>query len=693
MKIITSFPGWFFLFCILAGIVVTAVLYYKNPLNDVKPFVNRILSVLRFLSVTLITFLLLSPMVRMSVTKKEKPIIIFAQDNSESIIYNKDSVYYRKQYPSEMRKMLAELEEKYDLREYDFGDGLNKQSSFSYTGKQTDISSVFDEIQTVYANRNVGAVVIASDGLYNKGMNPVYSAAAADVPVYTIALGDTGIYRDVSITGVNYNKITILGNNFPLEVLVSATRADGAESVLNVIHGDETVFTRNVKITGERFFQNINVQLQAKTPGMQRYRVVLSPVQGENNRLNNARDVFVNVLDSRQKILIVAAAPHPDITALKTSIESNDNYKADVLMAGDFNITPGNYGLVVFHQLPSLQFSGKNIVDAVRRNHIPALTILGAQTNLNEFNELKEGVTVSMLKNQTDEALPEMNSNFAMFTLSDEARRVIREFPPLITPYGDYKTFTSATALFYQKIGSVITQKPLIIFNKSEGVVNGVITGEGIWKWRMYNYLKEGNHKVFDELISKIIQYISLKENTGLFRVYVRNVMPENEQAVFDAELYNESFELVNDPEVHLTLTDKDNKKYEFTFGKSGMAYRLNAGYLPHGEYRYLAHVSYGGKKYETTGSFFVAEINAEAVRTVADHNLLYKLSHEKGGRMILPADLAKLPAILAERNDIKPLSYTIKKYAELNNLLILLLLILGMLVAEWFIRKRSGSY
>jgi len=662
-------------------------------MSDVKPFVNRLLTALRFLSTTIIAFLLLAPMVKMSIHKKEKPLVIFAQDNTESIYYNKDSAFYRGEYKASVKSLIDELSKDYELRLYDFGERLQSPLSFRYSDKQTDISSVFTEIKSVFANRNVGAVILASDGLYNSGQNPLYSAAGIEFPIYTIALGDTNRYRDLIVSGLNFNRVTFLGNNFPVEIMISAFKAKGMQSVLSVYHGKEVLFSKNIMITDDRFYQNIRVQLPAKEPGMQRFSVVFSPVEGEGNRINNSRDFFINVLDSRQKILILAEAPHPDLSALKQSIETNDNYKVDVAIADDFNGSFAGYGLVILHQLPSLKHPERFFMDEITRNHIPVLFVIGGLTNLNSFNSLKTGLTVNAFKTQTDEALPELNNSFSYFTVSDEIKRAAQEYPPLNTPYGDYKVFTSASVLFYQRIGNVITQKPLVLFNKEAGLVNGIITGEGVWKWRLYNYMKEENHNAFDEFINKTVQYLSVKGNTGIFRIFARNVIPENEEAEFEAELYNESYELVNDAEVHFTITNGENKKYGFTFGKTDKAFHLNAGYFPAGEYKYSAAVTFGGKTYEQNGAFFIAAVNLEAINTIADHALLYKLGKEHDGAMIFPREISRLPEMLKKRTDIKPLSYTVKNYSELINLPILLLFIIMLLTAEWFIRKRSGGY
>jgi hypothetical protein len=54
---------------------------------------------------------------------------------------------------------------------------------------------------------------------------------------------------------------------------------------------------------------------------------------------------------------------------------------------------------------------------------------------------------------------------------------------------------------------------------------------------------------------------------------------------------------------------------------------------------------------------------------------------------------MAQLADILKKREDIKSISYTDKRLDDLINLKWLLGLLILLLGAEWFMRKRNGAY
>jgi len=85
--------------------------------------------------------------------------------------------------------------------------------------------------------------------------------------------------------------------------------------------------------------------------------------------------------------------------------------------------------------------------------------------------------------------------------------------------------------------------------------------------------------------------------------------------------------------------------------------------------------------------------LNIEKINTVADHNLLYNLAVRSGGEMIYPGQMNNLSEMIKSREDIKTISYTQKRFSEILNFPWLLILIITLLSAEWFMRKRAGGY
>jgi hypothetical protein len=209
----------------------------------------------------------------------------------------------------------------------------------------------------------------------------------------------------------------------------------------------------------------------------------------------------------------------------------------------------------------------------------------------------------------------------------------------------------------------------------------------------MINFAKEGNHEAFNEIVNKTIQFLSVKVDRSFFRVYTKNNFTENEDVVFDAELYNDNYELINEAEVSITITDSKENRYPFVFNKTDKAYYLNAGKLPVDNYSYTARVNRGDKNLTDNGEFTVSSLSIEKTNTVANHNILFNLAVNRGGEMVYPNNLDALVKMIKERDDIKTVVYTQKRYTEILNFPLVLVLLLLLVSVEWFMRKRAGAY
>ena len=690
----TEYPWWFYSFCILAGAVYSFILYRKEKRFDETPkWIRMGMPVLRFIAVTFIAFFLLSPLLKNISRTVEKPIIIFAQDNSESVTVGKDSLFYKTKYIENVSELVSSLADKFDTNNYSFGDKIKSGLSFDYKEKQTDIASLFDEIKTRFTNRNVGAVIIASDGLYNKGQNPLYSSAQNKFPVYTIALGDTTVRKDLILSKVLSNRIAYLGNKFPIEIQISARQLGGKTSTCTVSKGSDVLFTQQVVINGNNFSTTIPVQLDAKESGLQRYTIKLSGIDGEVSYANNMKDIFIDVLDGRQRVLILADAPHPDIAAIKNALESNENYEVNSFLVADFNSSLAGYNLVILHQVPSAKNKIEKLLADINKAKLPVLYIIGSQSSISSFNNAQSDLSVPSSGGKINDALPSISKDFSLFTISNALRSYSSKFSPLQCPFGNYKINSSVSVLFNQRIGLVETQQPLFLFSQSGERKTGIICGDGIWRWRLQDFAEHNNQNIFNELIDKTVQYLSAKIDKSFFRVISKNNFYENESVEFEAEVYNDSYELINDPEVSVTITNADGKRFPFTFNKTSNAYRLNAGIFPVGNYRYEAKVKVGAKIYSEKGEFSVAALQVETTNTIADYQLLYSLAKKSGGEMIYPNQLDKLAEILNAREDIKPISHSEKKLSDMINLKWIFFLLLSLISLEWFMRKINGAY
>ena len=610
---------------------------------------------LRFLTVSGIGLLLLAPMVKQRVNQQEKPLIVVAKDVSES---TQDLNNW--QMPS--------LGTTYEVVTDSFG------------GKTTDIATALQEIGNRYAGRNLGAVVLSSDGIYNQGADPTIAASSLAVPVYTVALGDTTHYPDANITHLRYNHVAYLGNKFPLEVTIQAHRLKGQRGTLSIAQGGKRLYSQEITYSDNTFRTTQTITLDADHAGLQSYTITLS------GTTTTSRTIAIEVIDGHQKIALVASAPHPDIAALKQVVEKNPNYEMEILEASNLNSRQlKEYSLLILHNLPNSRIQ----IPSELIQQVPTLFIVGTQTDLNRFNALHSGLEIVTRVRKSDEVTASLNSSFALFHFDDETAHRLEQMPPLTSPFGTYRPGGNLQTLFFAKIGTLASDRPLVAFCQQDGIRRGFIVGEGLWRWRLHDYLLTGSHSDFDQLIDKTIVYTSLQTNKDHIHVNTRHIYRTGENNLVEAQLYDDNFEPVNTPDVDLELrSDTLPAPQRYLFNRSAAGYTLPLAQLHPGRYSYSANTTLAGKKYTTTGYFIVEDINLEQSNHVANHALLNTLAQTTGAQMLYPDQLDQLPQLLASRNDLKTTVYSHTRYTELLNLPLIFILIVLLLAAEWALRK-----
>jgi len=678
--------------CLLTGIFF-AWLLYGQP-SALTKRLRIILAIFRAISLSLILWLLFSPLIRQISYTLEKPIIVIAQDNSQSAGTFMPVGFSLSKYQKELKQLNKDLSEKYDVRLYSFSDQVISGLDFSYKGKLTNASSLAVRLTDELMNKNVGAVILATDGIFNRGGSPAASLINLKAPVYTIALGDTIPKKDLLIANLNANELIYLGNNFTIEMQVQADQCKNEQTLLTVKEDGKLIHEELVKLNEVLFSKNIPILLKASVIGLHKYTVTLSAIKGEISVKNNSQQVIVEVIDDRKKILIAAGGPHPDIAALKAAIELNKHNEVSVVLNKDLvSVNPKAYGLVILYQLPSLSFDSSFFIDKIKLAKIPSWYIIGAQSNIPQFNQIQHLVNLSANNAALQYTSSDISKNITAFDLDETNRKMIENFDPLQAPSGLLKTSGNLQPILNQRIGKMATNHPQLFLMNEEGLKTGYLIGEGLWKWKLSEARDNSGAPVFNALIGKIVQYLSVKDDKRKFIVHpAKAPFDENEHVVLNATLYNDSYAPVNTPDISIQLINEYHKSYNFNFSRFESAYQLDAGILPPGKYNYLANTTLGIQKYTAKGSIFINPLLAEFQQTLADHHLLYQLSAQTNGKIYQPDQLSKLKDELYKSDQIKTLSYEDRKYEELINSSALFVLILLLLSTEWFIRKRNAA-
>jgi hypothetical protein len=693
-----QYPAWFFALCVLLGLGYAALLYSRDTTFKEQPtWVRRLLFALRWLAITLLSALLLSPLIKKNIVEVKKPIVALLHDQSESVGAALEGATLE-QYKKDWQGLRDALGENYEVHELAFGDNVREGVDFAFGDKVSNLSDPLRDVYDRYGAQNLGAIVLASDGIYNEGSSPAYSGATIAAPVYAIALGDTTPKKDLLLKRVFHNNIVYLNDKFTMQIDVAATNCAGTQTVLNVGRREGNTVSPlqsiPVSVSGNDFFVTKTIELEAKTPGVVQYVVSLAKIPGEASTVNNSKEIFIDVLDARQKILLLSDGANPDISAIRQTLDQNKNYAVTAANVSDPGLDVGRFDFVVLHNLPSRTNEAAGIMRTLNDRRIPRLYIAGMQTNFTALSQAQGLVTAQSDGAQSDDVQGVFAKQFAAFTLSPRVLEELPKFNPLTCPFGNFGASPQAQVVLRKRIGKVDTEQPLLAVGDNNGVKTGIFLGEGLWRWRLFDYLQHQNHDIFDELVGKTVQYLSVKEDKRKFRVTLeKTVFNENEAVLFGAELYNDNYELINDPDVAITIKNQEGREFNFTFNKQGKAYTLDAGILPVGNYTYRASTGFNGQPLSFEGRFSVRPLQLEFFETTANHAVLRQLADQYGGAVVGPSAVTSIAELIKNKETIKPVSYQTSQTSPIINLKWIFALLAALLALEWFLRRYFGAY
>ncbi|MBQ1606026.1 MAG: hypothetical protein II088_04365, partial [Bacteroidales bacterium] len=219
------------------------------------------------------------------------------------------------------------------------------------------------------------------------------------------------------------------------------------------------------------------------------------------------------------------------------------------------------------------------------------------------------------------------------------------------------------------------------------------VMGEGLWRWRIYDYKQSSSNENFNTLINKIVRFTITKQQKNKLSVEAKRLYTDNENIIITAEFYNDAYELVPDLEIEATLKDSADNEFKYIMEPNGNAYRIDLGRLAKGSYTCKFATEFDGNKYETNIAIMVRNMNLEAQNLTANHNVLFAIANANGGKVYYPAEMSKIKDDLSSNLDIQNVAYEKESLSSIMDFWYLFICILLFATAEWFLRKFWGGY
>jgi hypothetical protein len=667
------------LWLVLSVLAALALSFYQYLFKAKKRGrLHFFLAFLRFATLFSVFLLLINPVIThkdLETVKTPLPVLL---DNSQSI---------KELGQDSLAKQLAEkiisnktLNDKFDVQLYTFDEGFEAGKQANFSGKQTNIDQAAQNLKELY--RNAGyPVIMLSDGNQTIGNDYVYSFRE-NTSVYPLVLGDTTTFLDLRVGQVNVNKYAFLKNKFPVEVFLQYNGNKDVNAVFSIMQGNSVLHKQNIAFSKDKRAQSLSVFLDASKVGVQTYKAVISSAEAEKNKYNNVKNFAVEVIDQRSEVALVSAINHPDLGAIKRSIETNQQRKVTILRPDEVKALQ-DYNVLILYQ-PDASF--RQLLEQNKTAGINTLTVTGLHTDFNLLNQYQEQLNFRM-SSQHEDYLADFEGGFSLFALTDIG---FSQFPPLQHPFGTITAKENTNVLLQARIRNVKTENPLMVFSENAAKRSAFLLGENIWKWRMQSHLDTKSFEQFDIFVDKTIQFLASNSKRKSLVVNHESFYNSGEVIQLTAQYFNKNYEFEENARLTIQLKNRQtgtSKSYDFLKGSN--EYKVNLDGLAAGQYSFTVKESSSNTSYN--GAFEVLDFEIEKQFVNPDLSRLKQVAENTNEKVYYPSQADELIDALVKNDTYKAVQKEIIRKSPLIDWMWLLVIMAVSLSAEWFVRKYNG--
>ena len=650
---------------------------YKSKLN-IK--LKTVLTVLRTVSVFGILLLLINPKFESKTFYDEKPTLVIAVDNSESVSYLEQDQNAKKTY--QLLNGNSEIQKRFNVKTFSFGKALSALDSLNFSEQQSNISSALKQIGEVYSNQ-VAPIILLSDGNQTYGADYSFINNAVKQPIYPVILGDSTIYTDVSIKQLNVNRYVFLKNKFPVEVIANYSGNEAVNTELKIWFGNSLVFRKPIQFSAEKTSEIVSTTLLANSVGVKTYRVELTPLNQEKNTVNNTKNFSVEVIDQKTNIALVSDILHPDLGALKKSIESNEQRSVSILKPNYYFSKKNDFQLVILYQ-PNNNFN--KVLSNISDENLNSFIITGNTTNFSLLNN-SQSAFKQTVTNQSEDFQPKLNRNYSTFIVDNLS---FEDYPPLQSQFGTIEFSVPNDVVLSKSVKGIDTNQPMLSTFEIGSTKHALLSGEGLWRWRAQSFLESESFNDFDNFIGKLVQYLSSNKKRTRLNIDYKSFYNGNDDVIITAQYFNKNYEFDNSAALTIVLKNKENNSVrEVPLLLSNGSYSVDLSGISSGSYDFT--IKHNTESVAASGSFEILEYNVEQQFLNADVEKLQSLAKNSDGNAVFNTEIENLISELLTDSRYATVQKSTKKIVPLIDWKYLLGLIVLSLFAEWFIRKYNG--
>ncbi len=322
---------WIVVFALLiaAAVVASAMGVWR-----LGPRRRHVLLGLRIIAALAVLALLVMPAIELRAVSKVRSRVALLVDGSRSMaLATSEGTRAERvsKHLADASTIMAGLERDAVLESYVFGERLRGVESLpsplpTEDGK-TDLARALGDVALQSSGRDLGAVILYSDGADTQGLTVERAreiGQAMGVPIHVVGFDAASAAPDLAIRRVVGDDFAFLHNQVTLDVMLEERGLD-LQSTVVTLKRDETVVASKEVTFDNMGRATVSFEFKPTKIGRSAYEVVVPVAPGEAVASNNTRAFVLKVIRDRIRVLQVAGRPSWDERFLRELLKRNPN--------------------------------------------------------------------------------------------------------------------------------------------------------------------------------------------------------------------------------------------------------------------------------------------------------------------------------------------------------------------------------
>jgi uncharacterized membrane protein len=296
---------------------------------------------LRLSALAIFLFALLRPVLVVRTVEAQRNVLAVLVDASRSMeIADQDakprSAFVRDALgPSgALRTALAR---RFSVRDFEFASTahrVNGPAATTFSGTRSYIGRALQRTAEELAGLPVSGIVLVTDGADTSRApmaDAIRALKSAGLPVFAVGLGREALDKDVQIGRVDPPASVLKGATLVAEVVVSQSGYAGRSVPLIVEDEGQVVASQDVTLPPDGEPSTVRVRFTLAEPGPRVLSFRVGAQDGEQVTQNNARQALVTVQDRRERLLYVEGEPRFEMKFLRRAAAGDPNLQVVML--------------------------------------------------------------------------------------------------------------------------------------------------------------------------------------------------------------------------------------------------------------------------------------------------------------------------------------------------------------------------